>query len=397
MQLGLRAPIRFPPRPCFTQYRLSDPRRGSEFPIRAQLPTLHGTIGFLKSEMLPSASEKTSAEADLYAYRVFRLDTADPVDVESCPVCGAVRALPRFGLSGFSSELVVCIDCGLGRSEPAPSPEEIKNLYPDEYYGSPGRKFRSSIESLVRFVGARQCRFITNGLVGSARILDVGCGRGVMLSALADRGFEVHGTDISETAVRGSDPRAEVRVVPQLADAQYPDAFFDVIVIWHVLEHLEDPRGTLQEIHRILRPGGRVVVAVPNFSSFQAVWTGSAWFHLDLPRHLFHFPLDALRRLLAEVGFEVGQAYHFSLRQNPFSWIQSVLNLIPRLPRNGLYSLLHIRDWGEDRRFGLGTRLFLEFMLCLLAPFALMATLTDALFRRGATVHVEATRTSNEQ
>ena len=76
-------------------------------------------------------------------------------------------------------------------------------------------------------------------------------------------------------------------------------------MIWHVLEHLHDPKGALLEARRILRPGGRLVVAVPNFSSLQARWAGAAWFHLDLPRHLWHFPLAALRRLLADCGFEI--------------------------------------------------------------------------------------------
>ena len=62
----------------------------------------------------------------------------------------------------------------------------------------------------------------------------------------------------------------------------------------------------------------RLIVAVPNFSSWQARWAGAAWFHLDLPRHLFHFPLPALRRLLEECGLACRSEHHFSLRQNPF-------------------------------------------------------------------------------
>lgn len=107
-------------------------------------------------------------------------------------------------------------------------------------------------------------------------MLDVGCGRGVILGALADRGIEAHGVEISAEAARGADPRAEIRIAPPLADASYAAEYFDEGVIWHVLEHLDDACGTLLEIHRILRPGGRRIVAVPNFSSAQARWSGAA-------------------------------------------------------------------------------------------------------------------------
>ena len=337
--------------------------------------------------MTSTRAAGTPDQTRLYAQSVSRLEAENPIAVDACPVCHAEQAVPLYAISGCASQLVVCVDCRLGRLHPIPDSDTIRALYPDYYYGSPGSKFRTSIEKMVRIVGKRQSRFVAKGLTESARVLDVGCGRGVMLSAMADLGFEVHGTDISELATQGVDSRAEIRIAANLSDALYPESFFDVVVIWHVLEHLTNPRETLEEVHRVLRPGGRIVVAVPNFSSLQARLAGSAWFHLDLPRHLFHFPLHSLRRILAEVGFEVGQDYHFSLRQNPFGWIQSMLNCIPRLQRNVLYSLLHRNRTGVRPNFT--TRLALGFVLTALIPPALLATVVGTVFRRGATVHIE--------
>jgi 2-polyprenyl-3-methyl-5-hydroxy-6-metoxy-1,4-benzoquinol methylase len=331
------------------------------------------------------------AAAELYGLAV-RAVTGDAQRGAPCIACGATSARPRYVVAEVAAPVVVCEGCGLGRFEPLPSPEVVASFYPDRYYGDPGRKFRHGIEQLVRWTGERHVDFLSRGLPPGARVLDVGCGRGVVLGRLADRGFEVHGVEFSAAAMRGADPRAELRVAPRLADAGYPAASFDQVLIWHVLEHLAEPRETLREVQRILRPGGRLVVAVPNFASLQARWSDAAWFHLDLPRHLHHFPLAALRRLLDETGFEPVSDHHFSLRQNPFGWIQSALNRVASLPRNGLYALLHHAGNGRPPPFEPRVRWALVAAGALLAPFALAASVLDALRDDGATVHVVALR-----
>ena len=314
----------------------------------------------------------------------------DAVDTAPCPVCGATRSLPRFEVGGVASCVVQCGTCGLGRFHPMPGADEIRTFYPDEYYGEPGAKFQPLVERLVRLVGARHIGFLCRGLPAGARVLDVGCGRGVLLAALADRGLEVHGVEQSAEAARGADPRASVRIATYLDEAGYAAGYFDEIIIWHVLEHLDDPRRFFREAHRLLAPGGRLIVAVPNFGSAQARWSGSAWFHLDLPRHLYHFPLPALCSLLRDHGFAVEGEHHFSLRQNPFGWIQSAQNRIPGLPRNGLYTLMHRRAQRGPAPFATATRWLLWLLLAVLAPIALALAVVEALLGSGATIHVVA-------
>jgi 2-polyprenyl-3-methyl-5-hydroxy-6-metoxy-1,4-benzoquinol methylase len=313
-----------------------------------------------------------------------------PASAAPCPLCGAVGGRAIFAVEGCASPVVACPTCGLARLEPLPSDDELSRFYPDAYYGDPGVKFQSTIEWLVRAVGARHIRFLARGVPPGGRILDVGCGRGVLLAELANRGFEVHGVERTAAAALGADPRAQIRIASDLAAANYPAEFFDAVMIWHVLEHLREPVATIREIHRVLRPGGKLVVAVPNFSSLQARWAGPAWFHLDLPRHLFHFPLRALRRLLEQSGFVFVSEHHFSLRQNPFGWIQSSLNRHADLPRNGLYTLLHRRPPGETAPFDAPTRRRLLLSGLVRLPLALFLTVAEAVLRSGATVHVVA-------
>ncbi len=332
-----------------------------------------------------------SKPTSLYSVRVTLVEGTSPVTVAACPVCARTTAVPRYAIEGIEARIVVCEECGLGRFVPAPSADQIRDFYPDSYYGSTGRKFEGLVESLVRVVAARQARFLTRGLPDGARVLDVGCGRGVMLRAFADRGFEVHGTEVSAAATQGVDPRAILHITSRLADADLPEGTFDQIVLWHVFEHLPDPRETILEIRRLLKPGGKCVIAVPNFSSLQSRVTGAGWFHLDPPRHLYHFPVSALRRLFENNGLKCTSEHHFSLRQNPFGWVQSVLNCVFSLPRNGLYVLLH-RSSSVEKPFSRPLRWLFRVAFILGMPVAVVLSVITAVIRQGATVTVVARR-----
>jgi 2-polyprenyl-3-methyl-5-hydroxy-6-metoxy-1,4-benzoquinol methylase/Zn ribbon nucleic-acid-binding protein len=327
---------------------------------------------------------------EIYDRRVRPLAGGPAVVTVACPVCDGRDAIERFAVDGIEAPILECAECGLARFEPMLAPEVVSALYPSDYYGDPGAKFVPAVEWWVRAIAARHARFLSAGLARGARVLDVGCGRGIALGPLVDRGFEAHGLEVSRDALRGVDPRAHVRIAPDLVAAGYAARSFDQIVIWHVLEHLRDPRGTLEECHRILRPGGRLVVAVPNYSSWQARLAGPGWFHLDAPRHLYQFPLPALHRLIERCGFECRSTHHFSLRQNPFGWIQSLQNRLDPEHPNRLYTALHSPSQRVARNAG--ARLSAALWLALGALPAVAMSVVAAAARRGATVHVVATR-----
>ena len=119
----------------------------------------------------------------------------------------------------------------------------------------------------------------------------------------------------------------------ELSTQGFTPESFDLVVIWHVLEHLSDPVATVHQAAAMLRPGGVLALAVPNFSSRQARWFGADWFHLDLPRHLWHFRADDLRQICQPQGLHLRASSGRSLDQNPFGFLQSTLNrLVPGAP-----------------------------------------------------------------
>jgi len=308
---------------------------------------------------------------------------------DPCVTCGADSARRTYRIEGLHSGVVTCTVCGTGSLHPLPDRREISSFYPKQYYGEVQAKFEPVVEFLVRWVASRHVRSLIRGLRPGARVLDMGCGRGVLLSGLLAAGCETHGVEISRDAVAGIDPRARIRIASRLAEAGYPDRHFDLVVLWHVLEHLPDPVETLREARRILKPGGRLVIAVPNYSSLQSQVFGERWFHLDLPRHLFHFPCAALKRLLHRQGFSCRSWHHFSLRQNPFGWLQSSVNGRFRWRRNVLYKLLYRRETPTPRIERFLARL-LKLACYASLPLGVLLSLLAACGRSGATVHVVA-------
>ncbi|MCH7988958.1 MAG: methyltransferase domain-containing protein, partial [Planctomycetes bacterium] len=164
-------------------------------------------------------------------------DEAALVTMQACPVCDGTQGQPIYAIEGLPFRVVLCIDCQTGQLHPQATPEQIRAFYPPEYYGSTGAKFESVVEAFVKIVGARHVRSLTRGIPEGGKVLDVGCGRGVVLGALADREFEVHGFEISQTAAEGADPRAHIRIADDLTQARYLTDCFDQVILWHVLEH----------------------------------------------------------------------------------------------------------------------------------------------------------------
>jgi SAM-dependent methyltransferase len=303
-----------------------------------------------------------------------------------CPCCDGERFAPaeRAGRSGrFGVER--CLGCGLRVTAPAPRPEELPAFYPPEHYGAGRARYRPAAEWLARRFRDRRAAWIA-GLRPAGAVLDVGCGNGYMLAGLRARGWRVQGVELTDDGAAYARRTLGLPVaVGPLGSLGLAEGSFDVVVFWQSFEHLPDPRGTLATAARLLRPGGLVVVSVPNASSWQARWAGPDWFHWELPRHLYHWDPATLAALFARVGLDVVRVRHANWEQNPFGWTQSMLNRLG-FPPNALFHGL----WAEgDAGAGRGLQRLLAAPLGA-AGFALAAV--ETLCRRGGTITIVGRR-----
>lgn len=148
--------------------------------------------------------------------------------------------------------------------------------------------------------------FVLGGL-----LVEVGCATGGYLVEMRDLGWRVLGIEPSEHAAAAARTHDGLDVrVGTLEDAALPDAVADVVVMRMVLEHVRDPRRTIAEVRRVLKPGGRMLVSVPNAGSVEVRLFGSDWYAWELPRHLSHFTPTTLAILLREGGFARARIRH---------------------------------------------------------------------------------------
>ncbi|MEO8377425.1 MAG: class I SAM-dependent methyltransferase [Candidatus Sumerlaeota bacterium] len=312
--------------------------------------------------------------------------------------CGAkaARLVADVRLEDCASfPLVQCVQCKVYALHPPPNDAVLAHYYSSEYYGKSRKKFVGPISKVVDvFQGgrARQVDWYLRQWHKGAhkggrnpRLLDVGCGNGGFLMQMRQRGYDVEGTEWTSDSAKRIPTGARVPIhVGDLLSLSLPDHSFDAITLWHVFEHLRTPDATLDKIYRLLKPGGLLFLAMPNHESWQAERFGTNWFHLDPPRHLHGFGVKSLLVLLTIKKFQWLRVTTFSLEQNPYGFLQSILNSFG-YPRDRAYSVLKgtSRDPWQTKAKDL-------LLVALLAPFALLYSLVEWLASRGATVNVIA-------
>ncbi|MEM6732072.1 MAG: class I SAM-dependent methyltransferase [Myxococcota bacterium] len=277
-----------------------------------------------------------------------------------CPACGASEWTHSLDVADMyddiSYEVQRCSGCGCGRTVlDETSWVELAARHAVDGRRDASERFAPSVELGLRMLRRRRARMIVESQRRSGgAILEIGCGRGELLSELRDAGHRVAGTELSPEIARAALAKGlEVETAP-LTPERFPAASFETVVLWHVIEHVVEPLNLLQMCSRWLVEGGAVVVAAPNIDSWQARWSRERWLHLDVPRHRWHFSIDSLSRLAQRTGFRVESVQGFSLEYGPFGWVETVAHralgdhtLFTRLLRTPrAHDALRLLPWG---------------------------------------------------
>ncbi|MBT8254267.1 MAG: class I SAM-dependent methyltransferase [Flavobacteriaceae bacterium] len=260
-------------------------------------------------------------------------------------------------VSGESFNLVY--DEAMGWLETSPRPDKIERYYESQDYIShtdAKRNWFERIYQLVRSKAIKQkLKLIDKQAPDKGNLLDFGCGTGDFLNKAQDAGWNITGIEPNDKARVIANEKTNNAVFPFDKIKDLDDKNYDVITLWHVLEHLDQPDKWLLQFKQLLKKNGTLILAVPNYESFDASYYGSFWAAYDVPRHLWHFSKSAMHRLASKNDMKVDavfpmifDAYYVSLLSEKYKsgWM-NIFNALfvatrsnIKAARNGEYSSL---------------------------------------------------------
>lgn len=222
----------------------------------------------------------------------------------ACHVCGETGRLDlRFRKSGYT--IVRCATCGLVFVDRIPPPDELARIYGKGFFAV-GRKFADEADG-VGVINARHriARLLELPGVGRDRWLDVGCATGDFLVAARNAVRETTGVELSAFAAERARERGLQVATGDFAGIDLPSGSFDLVTMWDYIEHVPDPRQSIERALALLRPGGHLVISTGDAASLAARAMGRFWHLMIPPRHLYFFTPDTLIRLLQDSGFQM--------------------------------------------------------------------------------------------
>lgn len=226
--------------------------------------------------------------------------------VQTCRVCGHESAMPRIGVRGDGKAVRKCLQCGCSTLDVELTPETVASFYSNSYFSEEHPAYFTNLEeqvadptNLANLLLDRLAAFVN---LNGARFLDVGCAAGVLLAAARNRGADVLGLEISESAAEMARNIFGVKVLcGRLEDHSLPTATFDVVCMIDVIEHVLWPRKDMEIASRILKKGGILCLLTPNFRTYRIF--GERWHGFNASyEHILYFDRNSLTTLINQYG-----------------------------------------------------------------------------------------------
>ncbi len=232
---------------------------------------------------------------------------------EKCPWCGSENLklfleLKDYFLTEENFMILCCDECKLLFTSPVPSAEAIGNYYKSENYLSHNENRKGLLPWIYNIVKQRNVvnKFdIAVADMANGSLLDIGCGVGDFLFYAANRGWNISGIEPDLDAKSVASNKLHLKIDSPDALPTLPDDSFDVVTMWHVLEHVRDLKSEIFHLQRIVRHGGRLIIALPNYKSFDAMHYLDKWAAYDVPRHLYHFSKESVAKIFNDTVFSL--------------------------------------------------------------------------------------------
>jgi 2-polyprenyl-3-methyl-5-hydroxy-6-metoxy-1,4-benzoquinol methylase len=233
--------------------------------------------------------------------------------LSACPVCDNETFTnflncPDHFLSKEIFTICKCEKCGFLFTNPRPEADKLSSYYQSEKYisHSNSRKgFQNSLYQWVRNYTISQKFELINGYKQNGALLDIGCATGEFLNYFKNRKWDVLGIEPDKSARKKGIENYSLNIDEESHLNMIPPSSFDVITMWHVLEHVPLLNERVEQLQKLLRPDGYLFIAVPNANSHDAKFYDSFWAAYDVPRHLYHFTRDTITRLFSKYDFDL--------------------------------------------------------------------------------------------
>ena len=233
----------------------------------------------------------------------------------ACPVCQSadlhfVLKTEDYTVTHEKFEVWECSRCSLRFTMDAPDDASIARYYQSENYISHSNTNQGLVNRLYHLVRKKtlhsKYQLLTHATgKKTGNHLDIGAGTGAFVRYMREHGWQSTGLEPDEAARQQALQCNQANLIEAAALYQLPADHFDAITLWHVLEHVHDLYPYLQQIKKIVKPGGRIFIALPNYTSYDGTTYGAHWAAYDVPRHLYHFSPAAVAYMLKAADLQL--------------------------------------------------------------------------------------------
>ncbi len=255
--------------------------------------------------------------------------------IEKCPICNHTEVInfmicKDHMLTGESFNLTKCSKCSFLFTNPRPTSDFIEKYYKSSKYIShtnETKNFTNSLYKIVRKTTLKQKVKLINTITVDKTILDFGCGTGEFLNACKLNGWKINGLEPVNSARKKATKLTKTNIAKNIKELNSIDQV-SIITLWHVLEHLHDLNNSIEILKNKLSKKGKIVIAVPNYKSYDAEIFKQDWAGYDVPRHLYHFSQETMRLLLKKHGMKI-------IKLIPMKFDSYYVSLLSEKYRNG--------------------------------------------------------------